>query len=141
MGRRDSLRSPTGSRMINFSNVSLAPLRSPQIGLRKLTKISRGGVRIEKNPALCYTNTLNWDAIVTAGDNFIKDNSNESSCPSCSQCPDGYCWTAQHCQVTNKTKCHHQCLGECYGTTESDCYVCKHYRHEGKCVENCPDHL
>nr|KAF7432422.1 hypothetical protein H0235_005346 [Vespula pensylvanica] len=112
-----------------------------EIGLRKLTKISRGGVRIEKNPALCYTNTLNWNAIVTAGDNFIKDNSNESSCPSCSQCPDGFCWTAQHCQVTNKTKCHHQCLGECYGKTESDCYVCKHYRHEGKCVENCPDHL
>ncbi|XP_014598475.1 PREDICTED: insulin-like peptide receptor [Polistes canadensis] len=113
-----------------------------EIGLTKLTKIARGGVRIEKNSALCYTNTLNWDVIVTAGDNFIKDNNNESSCPGCSsQCPGGYCWTAQHCQITEKPKCHHQCLGECNGETDRDCYVCKHYRHEGKCVESCPSHL
>ncbi|KAK2588363.1 hypothetical protein KPH14_004377 [Odynerus spinipes] len=112
-----------------------------EIGLRKLIKISRGGVRIEKNPSLCYTTTLNWNAIVTAGDSYVKDNSNESSCPGCSQCPGGFCWTAQHCQITEKPKCHHQCLGECYGPTDSDCYVCKHYRHEGRCVENCPSHL
>ncbi|EFN83767.1 Insulin receptor [Harpegnathos saltator] len=115
-----------------------------EIGLINLTKISRGGVRIEKNPALCFTNTLNWSLIVPAGENFIKDNRNEQNCPhtkGCSQCPGGYCWTAQHCQKIARPKCHPQCLGECYGPTESDCYVCKHYRHEGKCVENCPPNL
>ncbi|KAI4497838.1 hypothetical protein M0802_006954 [Mischocyttarus mexicanus] len=113
-----------------------------EIGLRKLTKIARGGVRIEKNSALCYTNTLNWDFIAKAGDNFIKDNNNESSCPRCSpQCTGGYCWTAQHCQIIEKPKCHHQCLGECSGETDRDCYVCKHYRHKGKCIESCPSNL
>lgn len=52
-----------------------------QIGLKKLTEISRGSVRIEKNPALCYTTTLNWDLIVSAGENVIKDNGEEASCP------------------------------------------------------------
>lgn len=51
-----------------------------QIGLKKLTEISRGSVRIEKNPALCYT-TLDWDLIVSAGENVIKDNGEEASCP------------------------------------------------------------
>ncbi|XP_076171634.1 insulin receptor [Ptiloglossa arizonensis] len=112
-----------------------------EIGLKKLTEISRGSVRIEKNPALCYTNTLNWDLIVSVGENVIKDNGEEASCPGCSHCPEGYCWTAQHCQRTEMPKCHEQCLGECHGSSESECYVCKHYRHEGKCVETCPNHL
>ncbi|KOC60353.1 Insulin-like receptor [Habropoda laboriosa] len=112
-----------------------------EIGLKKLTEISRGSVRIEKNPALCYATTLNWDIIVSAGENVIKDNGEEASCPGCSQCPKGYCWTSQFCQRTEKPKCHEQCLAECSGPTERDCYVCKHYRHEGKCVETCPSHL
>ncbi|KAK1133274.1 hypothetical protein K0M31_011090 [Melipona bicolor] len=111
-----------------------------EIGLKKLTEISRGSVRIEKNPALCYT-TLNWSFIVSAGEIVIKDNGEEASCPGCSHCPGGYCWTSQYCQRTEKPKCHDQCLGECLGSTESECYVCKHYRHEGKCVETCPSHL
>ncbi|XP_033351033.1 insulin-like peptide receptor isoform X2 [Bombus vosnesenskii] len=111
-----------------------------EIGLKKLTEISRGSVRIEKNPALCYT-TLDWDLIVSAGENVIKDNGEEASCPGCSHCPGGYCWTSQHCQRTERLDCHDQCLGECHGPTESECYVCKHYRHEGKCVETCPSDL
>lgn len=113
-----------------------------EIGLKKLTKISRGAVRIEKNPSLCYTTTLDWNAIVVAGENTIKDNRNESNCPGCSQCPGGHCWARQLCQEMEKPeKCHPQCLGDCKGTTESDCYVCKHYRHKGKCIENCPPNL
>nr|XP_031842328.1 insulin-like peptide receptor [Nomia melanderi]XP_031842335.1 insulin-like peptide receptor [Nomia melanderi]XP_031842344.1 insulin-like peptide receptor [Nomia melanderi]XP_031842355.1 insulin-like peptide receptor [Nomia melanderi]XP_031842364.1 insulin-like peptide receptor [Nomia melanderi]XP_031842374.1 insulin-like peptide receptor [Nomia melanderi]XP_031842384.1 insulin-like peptide receptor [Nomia melanderi]XP_031842395.1 insulin-like peptide receptor [Nomia melanderi]XP_03184240 len=112
-----------------------------EIGLKKLTEISRGSVRIEKNPTLCYTNNLNWDRIVSAGENVIKDNREEASCPGCSHCPEGLCWSAQHCQRLEKPKCHEQCLGECHGPTENDCYACKHYRHEGKCVKNCPHHL
>ncbi|KAG5337371.1 INSR protein, partial [Acromyrmex charruanus] len=116
-----------------------------EIGLINLTKISRGGVRIEKNPALCFTNTVNWSLIVSAGENFIKDNRNEQSCPhhvkGCSQCPGSYCWTAQRCQKLERPKCHEQCLGECYGPSDTECYVCKHYRHEGRCIESCPPNL
>ncbi|CAL1676444.1 unnamed protein product [Lasius platythorax] len=115
-----------------------------EIGLTSLTKISRGGVRVEKNPALCFTNTLNWSLIVPAGENFIKDNRNEQNCPhvkGCSQCPDGYCWTAQHCQLLERSRCHEQCLGKCYGPSDTECYVCKHYRHDGRCIENCPSNL
>ncbi|XP_017884310.1 insulin-like receptor, partial [Ceratina calcarata] len=52
-----------------------------EIGLKKLTEISRGSVRIEKNPTLCYTNTVEWNKIVSAGENVIKDNGQEASCP------------------------------------------------------------
>ncbi|XP_072753828.1 insulin receptor [Anoplolepis gracilipes] len=115
-----------------------------EIGLTSLTKISRGGVRIEKNPALCFTNTLNWSLIVPAGENFIKDNRNEQNCPhtkGCSQCRGGYCWTAQHCQLLERSQCHEQCLGKCYGSSDAECYVCKHYRHNGRCIESCPPNL
>ncbi|XP_012150893.2 insulin receptor isoform X1 [Megachile rotundata] len=117
-----------------------------EIGLKNLREISRGSVRIEKNPSLCYTNTLNWDLIVSAGENVIKDNGEEASCPEdtelvCSHCPEGYCWTSQHCQKIDKPNCHEQCIGECRGPSDSECYVCKHYRHQGKCVETCPPHL
>lgn len=115
-----------------------------EIGLTNLIKISRGGVRIEKNPALCFTNTVNWNLIVSAGENFIKDNRNEQNCPhvkGCPHCPGSYCWTAQNCQKLEKPKCHEQCLGECYGATNTECYVCKHYRHEEKCIEKCPETL
>lgn len=112
-----------------------------EIGLTKLTEISRGSVRIEKNPCLCYTNTLNWDLIVAAGENVIKENGEEVTCPGCNHCPDSLCWSAQWCQMTEKPMCHEQCLGECLGPSDSDCYVCKHYRRDGKCVETCPSHL
>ncbi|KAL0117905.1 hypothetical protein PUN28_008943 [Cardiocondyla obscurior] len=116
-----------------------------EIGLTNLTKISRGGVRIEKNPTLCFTNTVDWNRIVPAGENFIKDNSNDQNCPhrmkGCSQCPGSYCWTAQHCQKLERPRCHEQCLGECYGSSDTECYVCKHYRHDGKCIESCPPNL
>ncbi|XP_024940155.1 insulin-like peptide receptor [Cephus cinctus] len=111
-----------------------------EIGLKKLTKISRGSVRIEKNPHLCYTKTVNWNKIVVAGENFIKENQ-EKNCPGCSQCPGGHCWTAKHCQQIEKPPCHKECLGECSGPLDSDCYVCEHFRHEGRCVESCPPHL
>ncbi|XP_043284804.1 insulin-like growth factor 1 receptor [Venturia canescens] len=112
-----------------------------EIGLNRLTEISRGAVRIEKNPSLCYLSTLDWGLIVRAGENFIKDNSNEAPCPVCSHCPNGRCWNAKHCQKTEKQKCHEQCLSECDGPTEADCYVCKNFQYQGRCVENCPSHL
>ncbi|XP_012259845.2 insulin-like receptor [Athalia rosae] len=109
-----------------------------ELGLKKLTEITRGGVRIEKNPSLCYVNTVNWTLIVNTGETFIKFNKNEGACPGCQQCNPGHCWTSKHCQVTLKPECHSECLGWCTGPANTDCYVCKHFRHAGKCVKQCP---
>jgi hypothetical protein len=35
-----------------------------EIGLKSLTHILKGGVRIEKNRNLCYVKTIYWDNIV-----------------------------------------------------------------------------
>ena len=35
-----------------------------EVGLIGLTHILRGGVRIERNPRLCYVNTIDWKKIV-----------------------------------------------------------------------------
>ncbi|XP_046625788.1 insulin-like receptor [Neodiprion virginianus] len=111
-----------------------------ELGLRNLTEITRGGVIIENNPSLCFVKTINWSLIVVAGDIFIKQNG-DSTCPGCSQCNLGYCWTSKHCQLTEKPQCHSECLGWCHGPKDTDCYVCKHFRHDGRCVRTCPAHL
>jgi hypothetical protein len=37
-----------------------------ELGLYSLTDVLRGGVRIEKNPLLCFVDTVNWDLIAKA---------------------------------------------------------------------------
>jgi hypothetical protein len=62
-----------------------------EIGLTGLTKILRGGVRIIKNPLLCYVDTLDWKAIVAEPfyDKItIQDNEASNVCPNV--CP-GHC--------------------------------------------------
>ncbi|CAG5095970.1 Similar to InR: Insulin-like receptor (Aedes aegypti) [Cotesia congregata] len=113
-----------------------------EIGLTKLTKILRGAVRIEKNPSLCYANTIDWNEIVVNGENVIKDNQNPGDCRvDCSSCPGKLCWNENSCQKTKKPECHEKCLSDCFGPTDRDCYVCKNYRHGGQCVSKCPNHL
>ena len=34
-----------------------------ELGLYALTDILRGSVRVEKNPLLCYVDTVNWELI------------------------------------------------------------------------------
>lgn len=46
-----------------------------EIGLYSLTDIVHGLVRIDKNPSLCYVNTIDWDLIAKEGkgdEHFIK---------------------------------------------------------------------
>jgi hypothetical protein len=43
-----------------------------ELGLYSLTDILRGGVRIEKNPLLCFVDTVNWDLIAKAGHSSIS---------------------------------------------------------------------
>ncbi|XP_074094296.1 insulin-like receptor isoform X1 [Cotesia typhae] len=113
-----------------------------EIGLTKLTKILRGAVRIEKNPSLGYANTIDWNEIVVNGENVIKDNQNpEDGRGDCSSCPGKLCWNENSCQKTKKPECHAKCLSDCFGPTDRDCYVCKNYRYDGRCVSECPNHL
>ncbi|XP_065577459.1 insulin-like peptide receptor isoform X2 [Artemia franciscana] len=78
-----------------------------EIGLHSLKDILRGSVRIEKNDNLCFTNTIDWDLIASAGrgGHVIKDNKDANSCPACpATCPTSHdvkkplCWNHQKCQ-------------------------------------------
>lgn len=82
-----------------------------EIGLYHLTDILKGAVRIEKNPGLCYVDTVDWDRIAKEGKggHFIKHNKKNDECPNAcpsNLCPnstkDGkavpLCWNSQRCQ-------------------------------------------
>jgi hypothetical protein len=43
-----------------------------ELGLSALTNILRGSVRIEKNPLLCFVDTVNWELIAKAGHHSIE---------------------------------------------------------------------
>lgn len=40
--------------------------------------------------------------------------------------------------ISEKIKCHQQCLGGCTNTKPSGCNVCRGPKHNGTCVEQCP---
>uniref|UniRef100_A0A673C765 Tyrosine-protein kinase receptor n=1 Tax=Sphaeramia orbicularis TaxID=375764 RepID=A0A673C765_9TELE len=137
------------------------------IGLYNLRNITRGAVRIEKNPELCYVDSVDWSLIMDVqANNVINGNKEAKECdnvcpgimednPLCRRTDfknnyDYRCWTSNQCQkvcpkhckyaCTDKGECcHSQCLGSC---TEPDndmaCAVCLHYHHEGRCVQKCP---
>ena len=55
------------SLFINYALVAFEMMHLQEIGLHSLTDIMRGSVRFEKNPALCYADTVDWDIIAKAG--------------------------------------------------------------------------
>lgn len=89
-----------------------------------MTQISRGSVRIEKNPALCFVTTIDWSLITLnsgATENIFKLNKPQNECPTClsanengnagtknstelPSCPESMetkqrlCWNRQLCQ-------------------------------------------
>ena len=76
----------------DYALVVYEMLQLQELGLWGLTAILRGSVRIEKNYALCYYNTVNWDAITNGGEHFIASNKDATSCPS-----QGVCDVAEGC--------------------------------------------
>ena len=106
------------------------------VGLRSLTHIMNGGVRIEKNPSLCYVqmSMVDWTKIVQRKDDhkniFIEDNQNPNVCPA--KCPskcqgsnnDGKCWNADHCQrmlqVCPSGNGRHDGKPMCYADNDGD---------------------
>ncbi|CAH2236371.1 jg10751 [Pararge aegeria aegeria] len=96
------------------------------LGLRSLTRIERGAVRIQNNDRLCYANTIDWTQInEEAGNNIIRSNYDTRLCGLCPnaqsrmtdhkqgqfQCPSDFmgrlmCWDDKHCQ---KKDCPSKC--------------------------------
>lgn len=115
-----------------------------ELALTSFTSILRGSVRIEKNPELCYVDTVDWGSILHNGELIAAGNNEEPFCPSCpASCEDSKCWSAGVCQdmSSKKDNCHELCLGGCTGPGPDQCSACVRVVDErAACVESCqPD--
>uniref|UniRef100_A0A8C7L3M4 Tyrosine-protein kinase receptor n=1 Tax=Oncorhynchus kisutch TaxID=8019 RepID=A0A8C7L3M4_ONCKI len=152
----------------NYALVFFEMLQLRDIGLHSLMNITRGAVRIEKNPDLCYLSTLDWSKILdTVEDNYIVANKNDRECgdvcpgaakgkTTCQQTTinglfNERCWTHKHCQrmcppsckhracTKDNQCCHESCLGGCSEPqNSSSCVACKNLQHQEACVDRCP---
>ncbi|XP_053722532.1 insulin-like growth factor 1 receptor isoform X1 [Synchiropus splendidus] len=152
----------------NYALVIFEMTSLKDVGLHSLRNITRGAIRIEKNPELCYLDSIDWSLIMDAEfNNFIAGNKQSEECsdvcpgimenrPQCRKTMFnnnyGYrCWNSNHCQKECPERCkkractaageccHPQCLGSCTApANDSACSACVHYNHQGRCVKNCP---
>ncbi|KAM6962724.1 insulin receptor b [Aplochiton taeniatus] len=156
------------SLFFNYALTIFEMLQLKEVGLHSLMNITRGAVRVEKNPDLCYLATLDWSLIVDSPeDNYIVANKNERECgdvcpgtalgkTSCQHSTlNGHfavrCWTQHHCQKMCPSSCkhractgqdlccHEQCLGGCSEPgNSSSCVACRNLQHQDTCVDKCP---
>ncbi|KAL2077034.1 hypothetical protein ACEWY4_026538 [Coilia grayii] len=101
----------------NYALVIFEMTSLKDIGLTSLRNITRGSIRIEKNPELCYVNSVDWSLVMDTSNNFIDGNKPEAECgdvcpglmeeeDQLQQCvktsfknKDRHrCWTSGHCQ-------------------------------------------
>ncbi|XP_044049962.1 insulin-like growth factor 1a receptor [Siniperca chuatsi] len=151
----------------NYALVIYEMTSLKDIGLYNLRNITRGAMRIEKNPELCYLDSVDWSLIMDSEfNNVINGNKKAKECdnvcpgimednPLCQRTSfsDNYidrCWTSNQCQkvcpehcklaCTDKGECcHSQCLGSCTEpNNDMACSACLHYNHEDRCVPDCP---
>ncbi|XP_051560277.1 insulin-like growth factor 1 receptor [Myxocyprinus asiaticus] len=152
----------------NYALVIFELTSLKDIGLYNLRNITRGAIRIEKNPELCYLDSVDWSLIMDAEfNNIIAGNKQSKECgdvcpgimednPQCIKTNfnskyNYRCWTSNHCQkvcpewcgqracTDSGECCHPQCLGSCtMPNNDRACSACQHYYHEGRCVEDCP---
>ena len=104
----------------NYALVMFEMLQLREVGLSSLMNITRGAVRVEKNPELCYLSTLDWSKILdSVEDNYIMANKNERECGDvCPGAVEGKstclqttingqfvycCWNQHHCQKCKST--------------------------------------
>uniref|UniRef100_H3D2Z2 Tyrosine-protein kinase receptor n=1 Tax=Tetraodon nigroviridis TaxID=99883 RepID=H3D2Z2_TETNG len=152
----------------NYALVIFEMTSLKDIGLYSLRNITRGAIRIEKNPELCYLDSVDWSVIMDAEfNNYIAGNKQSKECsdvcpgvmessPQCRKTVfnNNYsyrCWNSNHCQRECPDKCgrractadgqccHPQCLGSCTRAgSDAACAACVHYYHHGRCVAQCP---
>lgn len=135
----------------NYAIVIYELMHIEEVGLSSLMYIQRGGVRIEKNPKLCFANTVDWDAIAPQSEIYIKDNQKDDVCPICpaetdervngtrKQCPNATKGLTTQLAVTsgdskmakklcwNSKHCQNKCPKHCNGT-----YSCN---ADGQCCD------
>ncbi|XP_026149381.1 insulin-like growth factor 1 receptor isoform X3 [Mastacembelus armatus] len=152
----------------NYALVIFEMTSLKDIGLYNLRNITRGAIRIEKNPELCYLDSVDWSLIMDAEfNNYIAGNKQSKECsdvcpgimennPQCRKTMfnNNYnyrCWNSNHCQkecpeicprracTADGECCHPQCLGSCtVPGSDTACAACVHYYHQGRCVADCP---
>uniref|UniRef100_A0A8C4I7F7 Tyrosine-protein kinase receptor n=1 Tax=Dicentrarchus labrax TaxID=13489 RepID=A0A8C4I7F7_DICLA len=152
----------------NYALVIFEMTSLKDIGLYNLRNITRGAIRIEKNPELCYLDSIDWSLIMDAEfNNYIAGNKQSKECsdvcpgimensPQCRKTMfnNNYnyrCWNSNHCQKECPEKCvrractadgeccHPQCLGSCtVAGSDTACAACVHYYYQGRCVADCP---
>nr|XP_029135091.1 insulin-like growth factor 1 receptor [Labrus bergylta] len=102
----------------NYALVIYEMTSLKDIGLYNLRNITRGAMRIEKNPELCYLDSVDWSLIMDAEfNNVINENKKSKECDNV--CPgimednplcqrtlindkyDYRCWTSTKCQKGN----------------------------------------
>lgn len=103
----------------NYALVIYEMTSLKDIGLYNLRNITRGAMRIEKNPELCYLDSVDWSLIMDAEfNNVINGNKKVKECdnvcpgimednPLCQRTSfnDNYdyrCWTSNQCQKGNE---------------------------------------
>nr|AIF28001.1 insulin-like growth factor 1 receptor [Monopterus albus]AIN42398.1 insulin-like growth factor 1 receptor [Monopterus albus] len=99
----------------NYALVIFEMTSLKDIGLYNLRNITRGAIRIEKNPELCYLDSIDWSLIMDAEfNNYIAGNKQAKECsdvcpgimennPQCRKTifNNNYnyrCWSSNHCQ-------------------------------------------
>uniref|UniRef100_UPI00358F290F insulin receptor-like isoform X2 n=1 Tax=Myxine glutinosa TaxID=7769 RepID=UPI00358F290F len=102
----------------NYALVVFEMLDLKELGLHGLRNITRGAVRLEKNPDLCYVASVDWSLILdSVENNFIVGNKPDSECGDIcpgvvsgpERCPRtsfneqfaARCWSSLHCQHDN----------------------------------------
>ncbi|KAI1904515.1 hypothetical protein AGOR_G00006440 [Albula goreensis] len=106
----------------NYALVIFEMTSLKDIGLYNLRNITRGAIRIEKNPELCYLDSVDWSLVMDSeSNNFIIGNKQSEECGDV--CPgimednrqciktsfnNNYsfrCWNSNHCQKGKSCGC------------------------------------
>ncbi|XP_056021824.1 insulin-like peptide receptor isoform X4 [Ostrea edulis] len=137
----------------NFALVVFELMDLEELGLIGLTTIERGAVRFEKNPMLCYIDTIDWTKIAVGvqgmGEHYFKRNRIAKECVDV--CPSGCastpiiaasgevgkdqkrCWTRSHCQ--KMLSCDRECKNHKNGQRGiCDNGICCHANCIGGCT-------
>ncbi|GJQ69970.1 InR [Trypoxylus dichotomus] len=120
-----------------------------EINLYSLTDIVRGSIRIDKNPSLCFVETIDWTLIAhMKTGHFIKSIKAENECPVCPG-EDGSENNRKRCQIAeysnnDDTKNRYLCWNNerCQKVCKKNCRACDEKGNccDEKCLGGCSVH-
>ncbi|XP_069768749.1 epidermal growth factor receptor isoform X3 [Narcine bancroftii] len=104
------------------TSFALVNLNVSSLGLRSLKEISDGHVRMINNKKLCYVWTLEWERLFKSSRQLFSTQRNKPN---------------KKCMAENKV-CDPLCSNHgCWGPGPLQCFSCRYYSRERKCVEKC----